>query len=361
MSRVYRRNGAWTMDYSVDGRRVRKRIGRVSEKIAQAVLKRIEGEIIQEKYTPERYSGGKAFVEIADLYWETKGKHRAQSYKYMFREIRARFGARRVGAISPTDVQRFYNDIVERASVSTANRNVVFFGSIFNWAIKFDHFFGKNPCAPIERRKEPNHRIRYLSAEEMVRLLPVCHPRLMPVVFCAITTGMRRQEILDLRWENVDMEQGIIHILKTKTGMSRSIQVTKRLRGILESLGPKKEGSVFNLPLIMLRRLFGKALVDAEIERFKFHDTRHTFASWYAMKTNDLGALREILGHQNIQMTLRYAHLCTGHHAAKLAEFEKGMPIEFARLNGPAGTQAAPAALLELHIPEKTEENNVKA
>lgn len=346
MSRVFQRQKAWWIDYSHEGKRFRKRIGH-SKKLAEDALKVIENDIVQQRYTPERYSKGRAFSEIADLYWEVKGSLKAKSYKYMFREIRSRFGERHAGSITPSDVQRFYNEVVERASISTANRHLVFFGSIFNWALKFDHYHGKNPCRPIEKRKEPHHRTRYLSYEEMKRLLAACHPRLYPVVVCALTTGMRRQEILNLAWENVDMERDIVHILKSKTGRSRHIRGMKHLRVVLESLGPKREGSVFRLPNIMLRRYFEKALKAAGIVGCRFHDLRHTFASWYAMRTNDIGALREILGHQNVQMTMRYSHLCTGHHAANLAVFEDAIPIEpVAQLPAP-GTDLAPTKKLK--------------
>lgn len=352
MSRVFHRQDAWWIDYSCDGKRYRKRIGH-SKRLAEDALKVIENDIVQKRYTPERYSKGRNFSEIADLYWDVKGKLKAKNYKYMFREVRNRFGDRPAGAISPSDVQRFYNEVVERASVSTANRNLVFLGSIFRWAIKFEHYYGKNPCAPIEKRKEPNHRTRYLTIEEIGRLLAACHPRLRPVVACALSTGMRCREILGLRWENVDMQQGIIHVLKSKTGMSRHIQMRQSLRLVLESLGPKEEGFVFNLPYIMLRRYFAKALEIAGIKHFRFHDTRHTFASWFAMSTNDIGTLREFLGHQNIQMTMRYAHLCAGHHTAKLADFEKAVPIEPAPKLLEDGTSLALAKLTDMESPQK--------
>ena len=91
------------------------------------------------------------------------------------------------------------------------------------------------------------------------------------------------------------------------------------LKDTLLSLGPKTAGSVFELPEITLRRYFAMALEAARIPQFRFHDLRHTFASHFAMKTSDLPALQQILGHVTIQMTMRYAHLSDKHLHDRMA------------------------------------------
>ena len=108
----------------------------------------------------------------------------------------------------------------------------------------------------------------------------------------------------------------------------REIPMASQLREEFLTLGPKESGLIFPLPIIMLRRFFIKTLKDANISGFRFHDLRHTFASHYIMRTHDLPALQSILGHSTPAMTLRYAHLSSGHLAANMRAFESTMPVK---------------------------------
>lgn len=145
---------------------------------------------------------------------------------------------------------------------------------------------------------------------------------------CALLTGMRRGEILALDWQNVDLERGVVYVLRSKSGKSREIPMASKLRDVLLDLGPKDKGPVFNLPLIMLRRYFDRAVRRAGILDFSFHGLRHTFASHYIMRTNDLTALQRVLGHSTPAMTLRYAHLGRGHMMSNMAAFESVIPAQ---------------------------------
>ncbi|OGR83074.1 MAG: hypothetical protein A3J74_06515 [Elusimicrobia bacterium RIFCSPHIGHO2_02_FULL_57_9] len=162
----------------------------------------------------------------------------------------------------------------------------------------------------------------------MVRLLAAAHPRLYPVLMCALLTGMRRGEILGLTWENVNLEHGTLYLLKTKSGKPREIPLQTKLHEVLSNLGPKPGGSVFELPLIMLQRYFDRALKQAGIFGCRFHDLRHTFASHFIMRTNNLPALQKLLGHSTPTMTQRYAHLGPGHLASEMAAFESAIPVK---------------------------------
>ncbi|MFH1723132.1 MAG: site-specific integrase [Elusimicrobiota bacterium] len=198
--------------------------------------------------------------------------------------------------------------------------------SVFNRARMWGDFYGENPALGVKADREPAHRLRYLSRDEMDRLLRAAHPRLRPVLLCALLTGMRRGEILGLDWENVDLERGLIYVLKSKSGKPREIPIAGKLRDVLAELIPRASGSVFGFPYITLRRLFARALREAGIHSFRFHDLRHTFASHFIMRTNDLPTLQALLGHSTPAMTRRYAHLSRGHLASEMAAFESAIP-----------------------------------
>ncbi len=175
-------------------------------------------------------------------------------------------------------------------------------------------------------------RLRFLSVEESQSLVSVCDERLMPVVVTALNSGMRRAEILNLKWDNVDLVHGFILLDKTKNGERREIPINGTLRETLNRLprrfveieredGQKEKELVPHVfhdpktlkPYIDLKRSFASALKTAKIRDFYFHDLRHTFASQLVMAGVDLVAVKELLGHKDIKMTLRYAHLAPAH------------------------------------------------
>jgi integrase len=243
-----------------------------------------------------------------------------------FCSVRRKFTGRKMAEIGTAEIQGFYNEVAAHASSSTANRYLTLVRSIFNKAKAWGDFFGENPCAFVKKQRERGHRLRFLATDEIKSLYAVAHPTLYPVLVAALHTGMRQGEILALRWENVSLDRATIYILQSKSGKPREIPMTNKLHEVLTALGPRPEGLVFDLPLITLRRYFAKALKTAAISGFRFHDLRHTFASHFIMRTNDLTTLQKLLGHSTPAMTMRYAHLSKGHVQSAMAVFEATMP-----------------------------------
>ena len=325
---VYKRGDNWCIGYRLpNGKYRREKVG-PSNALAKEVFAKRLTEVAEGRFFPGRIANARQFAEFADKYLDLHARHlKGASWKLMILHARRRFGTLRMGAIGPSEIQRYYNEIVARASNATANRNLSLLKSMFNKAKAWGDFYGENPCAAIKKLREPQGRLRYLSVEEMVRLLAVAHPRLYPVLMCALHTGMRRGEIFGMDWKNISLEQGMIYILESKSGRPREIPITMKLREVLLAQGQRPEGPVFKLPYIMLRRYFERALGEADIHGFRFHDLRHTFASHFIMRTNNLPALQKLLGHSTPTMTLRYAHLSRGHMASEMAAFESVMPV----------------------------------
>ncbi|MHB1697439.1 MAG: site-specific integrase [bacterium] len=146
-----------------------------------------------------------------------------------------------------------------------------------------------------------------------------CDVHLKPVVITALNTGMRRSEILYLTWDRVDLANRIILLDKTKNGERREIPINDTLFAALSVLIRNiKCDYVFYNPATLkpfsdLKRVFGTALRKSHILDFRFHDLRHTFASMLVMKGVDLVAVKQLMGHKDIKMTLRYSHLSQAH------------------------------------------------
>jgi integrase len=189
---------------------------------------------------------------------------------------------------------------------------------MLNKAVEWE-MMGKNP---LNRGKslmieENNKRLRFLSEGEIKKLLNECPKYLHSIVECALNTGMRKGEILSLKWSQIG--NGLIYLDKTKTNEARQIPISDTLKKVLRETRREnqlKSEFVFTYkekPVKDVKRAFGGALRRERIEDFRFHDLRHTFASHLIMRRATLKKVQELLGHKAVNMTVRYAHLSQEH------------------------------------------------
>ncbi|MFK5949008.1 MAG: site-specific integrase [Methylococcales bacterium] len=147
---------------------------------------------------------------------------------------------------------------------------------------------------------------------------------LEPLIILAMNTGMRRGEIFGLEWGHVDLEKEFLTVIagNAKSGRGRHIPLNKAAKAALINWlsDTQNRGYVFKgvdeQPLKDIKKAWGNLLNDAEISEFRFHDLRHHFASKLVMAGVDLNTVRELMGHSDLKMTLRYAHLAPEHKAA---------------------------------------------
>jgi integrase len=172
--------------------------------------------------------------------------------------------------------------------------------------------------------KRPAGRLRYLEAPELERLLGACresrNPYLTTIVMLAVHTGMRKGEILGLEWMRVDLSSARITLYQTKSGKPRGLPINRAVYEALIALTPeaaRRTGPLFprrsGTAWGQIRTAFERALDRAGIKGFRFHDLRHTAASHLVMRGATLQEVKEILGHADLSMTLRYAHLSPAH------------------------------------------------
>lgn len=175
-----------------------------------------------------------------------------------------------------------------------------------------------NPAKKVKLLKGEKRRVRFISQEEAKTLLSNCARHLKPIVTVVLNTGMRKGEILTLKWNQVDFEQGIISLTEanTKNSEPRYIPMNETVRATLKAI-PRRGDYVFTngngKRFTSLQHSFESAREKSGIEDFHFHNLRHTFASWLVMGGIDIMTVKELLGHQNLEMTLRYAHLSPTH------------------------------------------------
>ncbi len=178
----------------------------------------------------------------------------------------------------------------------------------------------------IRLEKEPQGRVRWLKPEEEQRLLLACRgssmKHLASFVTVALETGMRKRELFDLDWSQVDFSRGVIMLEFTKSGRRREIPMRQIVHDVLSDLPGPHEGRVW--PRTSIRTAFERAVAQAKLNApFTLHCTRHHFASWYVMRGGALPALQQILGHASLAMTMRYSHLAPDHLRSEMLKTER--------------------------------------
>ncbi len=214
-------------------------------------------------------------------------------------------------------------------SPGTIRRYLTVLGSAMSAATKEWFWMDDNPCAKVVRPTEPRGRVRCLDDDERTRLLTACEDseehRLYPLVVMALCTGARKGELVSLRWQDVDVDRGLAIIHHTKNGERRALAITGLAAEVMRTWHRSRRldsGLVFPShrgKIVFPQRAWEAARDAADIEDFRFHDLRHTFASYLAMSGATLAELAEALGHKTLAMVKRYAHLTEGHTANVIA------------------------------------------
>ena len=144
-----------------------------------------------------------------------------------------------------------------------------------------------------------------------------------PVVVIALETGMRLGEIVSLKWSEVDLVTQVARLTDTKIGTGRDVPLSSRAARTLEALPRSLDGRVFPIGVAAVKSSFHAAAKRAELDDFRFHDLRHSAASYLAMNGASLAEIADVLGHKTLQMVKRYAHLSEQHTAGVVARMNE--------------------------------------
>ena len=292
---------------------------------------------------------------LIDKYWAQYGikKRSADREKSIVEGIRSELGKLFVREVDGNAVTQWYENLmlVREVSPSTAVRHFNVMHHMMKKAATIwskDTGIDRNPADQVEVKRPDDQRDRYLSEDELRTLKLALDEkilrkgtndfnktfcRLRMIVLIAVTTGMRMSEIFGLKWSDVMYNEGLLAVrAKLKGGKMRYVPMPPELADELrrytpqpannvlyiagnnhEQIFPPKEGAKGERQRV--EGSFEDLLERAGIEDFRFHDLRHTFASWYMMNGGDLYELAKILGHSNIKMTERYAKLAKQHIA----------------------------------------------
>ena len=212
-------------------------------------------------------------------------------------------------------------------SPATVNRYMVALGHALTIAANEWEWIHENPMRKFSKLSEPRGRVRFLDDEERERLLEACkastNPYLHTLVVLALSTGARHGELINLRWSDVDWQRRVITLHDTKNKERRLLPLVHYALKLMEAHSKVRNITsdlVFPSPSNPQRpwdsrSAWEAALKRANIDNFRFHDLRHSCASYLAMNGASLAEIAEVLGHKTLQMVKRYAHLSEAHTA----------------------------------------------
>lgn len=217
---------------------------------------------------------------------------------------------------------------------ATVNRYLAILSHLFTVSVKEWGWSHENPVLKVTRLKEPRGRVRFLSDDERARLLEACKKSesayLYTVVVLALSTGARKMEILGLKWQDVDIARGVITLHETKNGERRVLALTSLALELMKQYTKIRmlhcdfvfPSHSLNKP-VDITTPWETALKRAEIKDFRFHDLRHSAASYLAMDGASLAEIAEILGHKTLSMVKRYSHLSEAHTSKVVARMNE--------------------------------------
>jgi integrase/recombinase XerD len=210
---------------------------------------------------------------------------------------------------------------------ATIRRDLAFLSSLCTMAVRWG-WLDTNPVTALNKRalKASRPRARFLTTAELDQLLTATADHIRPAIVLALETGLRKEELFSLTVSGIDLTRREIRLDHTKSGIPRRVPLSDNAittikvllaqpqRPSTPYLFAKADGSRF----VDMKNGFVAACKRAGLTDFRWHDLRHTFASWFVQDGGDLYHLSRILGHATVQMTTRYGHLRTGDLHAEL-------------------------------------------
>jgi len=324
---IYKRGRVWYVSYYVNGKRVRKRVG-TSKKLAEIARKEIEVKIAKGELGWEEVKDP-TFCDFKNGYLAyLKANTRPTTYtRYKeaiehFLEFLKRNGkiSWKLSQISFQFIERYKQERINKVKPLTVNLELKVLKAFYNFAIKCS-CAKENPVNKVPFYREPEKKPRFLSQKEINRLLANSND-LFPILYTFLKTGLRKSELVNLRWEDIDFERLCIKVesnenWSTKTGNSREIPIDKNLLSVLKKLPRTSEyvfvntnGRKYQHHLTERVKRLGKRI---GLPNLTLHTLRHTFISHLVMSGVDLVTVKELAGHADIKTTMRYAHLAPEH------------------------------------------------
>ncbi len=320
---LFKRNDSpyWWYYIELDGRKVTGSTRTPDKRLAEKIHLEKRHQLVEEKTFPSERGKRMRFGAMCGLYLEKHAKVNKRSWhddEIIIGKLRAHFGDAALSAVTPQGVEEYKAGRKGRVKEATINRELAVLKTIFSKAVLWG-YAAQNPVKQVKFYREELKPIRILTPEERRRLFEAGPEFLRPIILFALKTGMRKGEILNLKWQDVDMANRNIHVRRTKSGRMRVIPMHPELWETLEKMPRSGKASyVFEVKgrrfkdFGAVRNSFHAAVEKADLGNLTFHDLRHNFATELISKGADIRTVQEYLGHSSLTMVQRYTHVTEG-------------------------------------------------
>ena len=319
---LYKRGTLWWMRFSIQGKQIRRSTGTSDRKLADKVFRKVMGEIAEGDWFERLPGEEKTLSELFGKYLEEHSKPNKSGKSYVRDKAIAErmvkeFGDVTVAEVSAETIFDYKKKRREKnVAPATLNKELSFLRHALELAVVWE-WLEINPAVRIPREKVKNRMERWLTEEEEEKLLNACPEWLRDMVIFSLNTGFRQNEMLSLTWSQVDLSRKTILFWDQKNGGRDTVPINPAAEEIL-----KKHWKVRSLssdhvfltsngtPFIArnLIRSFSIALEKAGIEKFRWHDLRHTFATRLIHEGVDLYKVQRLGRWRSVSMVMRYAH-----------------------------------------------------
>ncbi len=315
---VYKKKERWYIDYYLpSGLRKREVVNikgvdpaQINREDAKKALSIRKAEMAQGKFDIMQTKKPIPLKQLCDEYFTLHSKENKRSWKRdrtTIKHFLEAFGDKNIGQLSSFLITGYRNDRSKLVCKSTVNRELDTIRNMFNKAVEWE-YIDKSPYTGVEKYKVNNTNLRILSIGEFKSLIQVSSEALKPILLMAVNTGMRVSEILNLMWNDINLEKDYILVRDSKNYESRYIPIHQELKKVLVNLKDNSETDYVFEGRKSIRKQWQKALKLSGIEHCRFHDLRHTFASNLVMNGVDLVTVSQLMGHKDLTMTKRYSH-----------------------------------------------------
>ena len=273
--------------------------------------------------------------------------------RFAFR-IAGKFGDRKLSTITKKEIAQYHASLLEELSAASANRILVLISAIFRKAVDWE-ITPTNPCSGIKQFPERNARTRFLNEAEIAAFIAACRAdknrTAADLLIGLLLCGLRKSELKNACWADVNLDRGELSLNKTKNGDSRVVLLSDDMKAHLTGLPsrdlspwlfPGRDGTQ---PLNNADKPFQRIITRAGLAGtgFTIHCIRHTFASWMAINGFSLHIIGQALGHRSQAMSARYAHL--NDNVMRQAGNSVGRVVSDARLAAAQATSPADATV----------------
>lgn len=250
-----------------------------------------------------------------------------------------KFFSGQIASIRRVDVQRYITKRASDVSAHSVQKELNILKHLLRLAVEWE-IVPFNVAHGVKCPRVPAGRVRYLQPEELRAVLQACPEWLRPIIALAACTGMRRSELLGLRWLNVDLQHGRVMLSQTKNGESRIVYLNQTAKAAIRSLPfdteTRSTDALFKtISGEQVSMAFARACRAVKISDFRFHDLRHTAASWLRMKGADIHTVAQLLGHKDLRMAARYQHLSPAFLADAVSNLDRAFGMTEAFISVP--------------------------